>query len=196
VSAESFWPISIVNSTRCAKFSNLFYFGITLYMFRKGLSVHRQEFKTVHTHVVVCTVLNSWRWTERPSETCRVLFQNKISLRIWGNCLDLLYYVARPHERQIFLTLSSKITEIPPLGGFSNCSSFLECVILKLGCKRGDWGFYVPGQLVRPKKVWRQIQAVTVLVTMEAAARKIKYGTVTSTVVVGRGKLNHTEFRL
>jgi len=24
--------------------------------------------------VAVCTVLNSWWWTERPSETCRVSF--------------------------------------------------------------------------------------------------------------------------
>jgi len=71
-----------------------------------GLSVHHQEFKTVHTAigvcqtdtavcllgrreqymslhspVAVCTVLNSWWWTERPSETCRVWFQNKINLR-------------------------------------------------------------------------------------------------------------------
>ena len=30
--------------------------------------------------VAVCTVLNSWWWTERPSETCRVSFQNKINL--------------------------------------------------------------------------------------------------------------------
>ena len=28
--------------------------------------------------VAVCTILNSWWWTERPSETCRVSFQNKI----------------------------------------------------------------------------------------------------------------------
>ena len=28
----------------------------------------------------VCTVLDSWWWTDRPSETCRVLFQ-KINLR-------------------------------------------------------------------------------------------------------------------
>jgi len=27
--------------------------------------------------VAVCTVLNSWWWTEIPSETCRELFQNK-----------------------------------------------------------------------------------------------------------------------
>ena len=30
--------------------------------------------------VAVCTVLNCWWWTERPSETCRVSFQNKINL--------------------------------------------------------------------------------------------------------------------
>jgi len=30
--------------------------------------------------VAVCIVLNSWWWTERPSETCRVSFQNKINL--------------------------------------------------------------------------------------------------------------------
>ena len=33
-----------------------------------------------HMPVSACTVLNSWWWTERPSETCRVSFQNKI---IW-----------------------------------------------------------------------------------------------------------------
>ena len=33
--------------------------------------------------VAVCTVLNSWWWTERPSETCRVSFQNKINLIHW-----------------------------------------------------------------------------------------------------------------
>ena len=71
-----------------------------------GLSIHRQEFKTVHFHLVpaseqatvsvwhipvaVCTVLNSWWWTERPSETCRVLFQNKINLRNWCIWLVLL----------------------------------------------------------------------------------------------------------
>ena len=86
-----------------------------------GLSVHHQEFKTVHTatgicqtdtavcslagtrwnkfHLVptnkqtavsvwhmpvaVCTVLNSWCWTERLSEKCTVSFQNKINLIHW-----------------------------------------------------------------------------------------------------------------
>ena len=36
--------------------------------------------------VAVCTVLNSWRWTERPSETCRVSFQKK-------NKFDTLVYM-------------------------------------------------------------------------------------------------------
>jgi len=48
------------------------------------VSVHHQEFKTVHTAtkqmpVAVCTVLNAWWLTERPSKTCRVSFQNKIN---------------------------------------------------------------------------------------------------------------------
>jgi len=33
--------------------------------------------------VVLCTVLNSRWWTEKPSETCRVSFQNKINLIHW-----------------------------------------------------------------------------------------------------------------
>ena len=37
-----------------------------------------------HTPDAVCTVLDSWWWTERPSETCRMLLQNKINLRNWS----------------------------------------------------------------------------------------------------------------
>jgi len=33
--------------------------------------------------VAICTVLNSWWWTERPSEKCRMSFQNKINLIHW-----------------------------------------------------------------------------------------------------------------
>jgi hypothetical protein len=35
-----------------------------------------------HIPDAVCTVLDSWWWTERPSETCRVLFWNEINLKI------------------------------------------------------------------------------------------------------------------
>jgi hypothetical protein len=44
-----------------------------------------------HIPVAVCTALNSWWWTERPYETCRVLFKNRINLRIRCIWLDLLY---------------------------------------------------------------------------------------------------------
>jgi hypothetical protein len=33
-----------------------------------------------HIPDAVCTALDSWWWTERPSETCTMLFQNKINL--------------------------------------------------------------------------------------------------------------------
>ena len=39
---------SIAKPTRCTNVSNLFYFGMTLHV-SDGLSVHHQEFKTVHT---------------------------------------------------------------------------------------------------------------------------------------------------
>ena len=32
----------------------------------------------------VCKFLNAWWWTQRPSETCRVSFQNKINLTPWS----------------------------------------------------------------------------------------------------------------
>ena len=44
---------SIVKLTRCTDVSNLFYFGITLRV-SDGLSIHHQEFKTVHTATDIC----------------------------------------------------------------------------------------------------------------------------------------------
>jgi len=114
---EGYEIISIVKPIRCTTVSNLFYFGMTLYMFRtvfpfiirsSRLYIQQQAF-VKHTvvcllvgtvcqrvaaskrtavsvwqmPVAVCTVLNSWWWTERPSETCRVSFHNKINLIHW-----------------------------------------------------------------------------------------------------------------
>jgi hypothetical protein len=73
---ETVSRFSIVNPTRSSKFSNLFYFWDNTLHVSDGLYVHHQEFKTVHTATGVCTILNSWLWTERPSETCRVLCKN------------------------------------------------------------------------------------------------------------------------
>ena len=85
--------------------SNLFYFGTTLYMFRTvspsiirslrryiqhqvyviqvlWLLASKQATVSIwHTTDAVCIVLDSWWWGKRPSETCRLLFQNKINLR-------------------------------------------------------------------------------------------------------------------
>jgi hypothetical protein len=82
--AEPNFPLAFYcKPTRCTGFSNLLFWFNTLHV-SDGLSVHHQEFKTVHratgirqTDTVVCTVLNSWWWAERPSEICRVLNQNK-----------------------------------------------------------------------------------------------------------------------
>ena len=50
-----------------------------------------------HMPVAVSTVMNSWWWTVRPSETCRVLFQNKINLRQWCIWLVLLWKYITMH---------------------------------------------------------------------------------------------------
>jgi hypothetical protein len=97
------WGISTAKPTRCTSFSNLFYFVVAIYRFRtvfpsviKSLRLYiqhqvyvKQSAESVwHTPDAVCTVLDSWWWTKRPSETCRVLFQNKINSRNW--CISLV----------------------------------------------------------------------------------------------------------
>jgi hypothetical protein len=82
------WYLSIAKPTRCASFSNLFYFCSSTLHVSDGLFVHHQESKTLHTASGVCHtdsagcllagtkwnwVLDPWQRTERPSETCRVL---------------------------------------------------------------------------------------------------------------------------
>ena len=69
-----------------------FFFGMKLYMFRTvPLSIIRTAAcscqQTCMTYTIaVCTVKNSWWWTEELSETCRVLFQEwiwEISASSW-----------------------------------------------------------------------------------------------------------------
>jgi hypothetical protein len=86
--------------------SNLFYFG-TLYMFWMVSPSIRSLRLYIQNHTIqvlwllasipdaVCTVSDSWRWTERLSETCRVLFQNKPNLRY---CASGWF-----HYRKVFL---------------------------------------------------------------------------------------------
>ena len=104
-------------------------------------SVHHQEFFTVHTAMVyviqvcwelasrlsllascqqtcmtytiaVCTVKNSWWWTEELSETCRVSFQNKFEklVHLVGFIIRICN-VARSHERKLHLQCTMRGTE-------------------------------------------------------------------------------------
>jgi len=77
---------------QCIKF--ILFWNNTLHV-SDGLSIHHQQlqdstYSKRHLPLAVCTVLNSWWWTERPPETCRVSFQNKIYLIHWCIYLVLL----------------------------------------------------------------------------------------------------------
>jgi len=101
------WSFLITKPTRCTNFSILFC-NKTVHVSDSSF-VHHQEFCTVHMAMVyvlqfadslraasrrnascqqtcmtytiaVCTVKNSWWWTEELSETCGVLFQNKLEI--------------------------------------------------------------------------------------------------------------------
>ena len=88
--------VVIIQPSRCTNFK--FIFGIKLYVFRtvplpviRSFSLYTQQWymyyrlaenlfancqHTCMTYAIaVCTVKNSWWWTEELSETCRVLFQ-------------------------------------------------------------------------------------------------------------------------
>jgi hypothetical protein len=51
--------------------------------------------------IAVCTVNNSWRWTEELSEICRVSFQNKFEklVHLVGFIIRICH-AARSHERK------------------------------------------------------------------------------------------------
>ena len=74
------WFISITVQ-RDAPISQNYFWNKTLQVSDSSY-VHHQESNTVHTaklvwpiHIAVCTVLDSWWWIEKLSETCRVLIQ-------------------------------------------------------------------------------------------------------------------------
>ena len=112
--------------------SNLFYFGIALYMFRtvspsiiRSLRLYIQHQVYVIWFCIrrtvwqipdaVRTVLDSWWWTKRLSETCRVLFQNKINLRY---CASGWFYYRNSSCLSICLPVLPRGTTRLPLDGF------------------------------------------------------------------------------
>ena len=65
-------------------------FGIDTLHVLDGLSVHHQEFKTVHTATGICQTDTAVCLLARPSKTFRVKIQNKINLIQWCILLVLL----------------------------------------------------------------------------------------------------------
>ena len=99
--------------------SNLFYFGTTFYMFRTvspsiirslwlyiqhhtiqvlWLLASKQPQNLYDIYLMIYVVLDSWWRIERQSETCRMLFQNKINLKY---CASGWFYYRNEHYRSI-----------------------------------------------------------------------------------------------
>jgi hypothetical protein len=74
----------IIKPTRCTNFSNLFLEWNST-CFRQFLCPSSGVFHCTYT-TAVCTMKNSWWWTQELSETCRVSFQEyirEISVSSW-----------------------------------------------------------------------------------------------------------------
>ena len=67
-----------------------------------------------HIHDAACTVLDSWWWTERMGETCRLLFQNKINLRY---CASAWVYFRRIKQNYYVFSFN-----FAPFHGLFACS--------------------------------------------------------------------------
>ena len=123
--AETCTRILIIKPTRCTNFSNLFLEQNST-CFRQFLCPSSGVFHCTHSNGVchtgllraceqavsnpvltyttaVCTVKNSWWWTEELSETCRVLFQNKFEklVHIVGFILRMLEVIG---DKCMYLT--------------------------------------------------------------------------------------------
>jgi hypothetical protein len=63
--------------------------------------------------IAVCTVNNSWWWTEELSETCRFSFQNKFEkLVLLVGFIIRIFHDARSHERHDARSHERKMTKI------------------------------------------------------------------------------------
>ena len=89
--------------------------------------------------IAVCTVKNSWWWTEELSETCRVFSKNKFEKLLYlAGFITRIYYDARSPERQIHTipswSCSQAVRHIPllcvqwknPGDGQRNCPKHVE----------------------------------------------------------------------
>jgi len=78
--------------------------------------------------IAVCTVKNSWWWTEELSETCRVSFQNKFRklVHLVGFIVRIFHDAAQSPERQISFPLQQLMHNFAPL--LRHMYSYLHCL--------------------------------------------------------------------
>ena len=120
----SFISLLTIKPTRCTKFSNLFWNETTCFgqflcpsswvlhcthsngLCHTGLQASCQQTCMTYT-IAVCTVKNSWWWTEELSETCRVSFQNKFEklVHLVGFIIRI-YHDTRSPKREILYVSS------------------------------------------------------------------------------------------
>ena len=139
--------------------SNLFNFGTTLYMFWtvfpsiiRSLRLYIQH----HTIQVLWLLaskqpqnlydiylmlyvqsLDSWWWTERPSETCRVLFQNKTNLRYCASVWFCYRNILRCRAIQTSNTSALLTTLCLQCDWVSNISQYIQRLLpwtASMGC--------------------------------------------------------------
>ena len=81
--------------------------------------------------VALCTVVNCWWWTERPSETCRVSLQNKRNSIHWCIWLVLLWKHQRSQKVRNIISLE-RITIHYKIIIFLLCSPIYLTASMKL----------------------------------------------------------------
>jgi len=124
-------PFFYTKTNEMHQFLKFVLFCSSILFVSDGLSVHHQESKTVHTASGICTILDSWWWTERPFKTSRVLLQNKINLRNWCILLVLLQKYITMHS--LINTSFFSSFSFSSFFSFSSSSLALQLFIFGLG---------------------------------------------------------------
>jgi len=118
--------------------------------------------KPVWHTIAVCTVKNSWWWTDELSETCRVSFQKLI----WEISASSWFYYKKPEN------LTEHLVHLPPqkmyIGQPKTIFSFKTCTMSPgstLGSKTIQWIAQIQ---IQPQKLWtEQVKFISGLKSQE-----------------------------
>ena len=99
------WPCIVTNffvikPTRCTNFTNLFCHE-TLHAFEQDQVLLESCLQTCMTYTIAeCQWINTWWWTEEPSEICRVSCQNKfVKLALLVGFIIKKYFTMHGHMK-------------------------------------------------------------------------------------------------